>query len=406
MVGFAAMPTKRWKRLVTVACAIAVVGASAWLSALPRPNPLYLLQADSWLHGRLDLAAPAEDVAVFAGRFYVPYPPLPSVVLLPWVALLGVRHVPVRLLAAALAALAGWLAIRLFGRMGRARDHARWLTAALLFGTGYWLSVLWSDAVWFMAHVVAVVCVLAALDESFGPARGWRAGLFCGLSLLSRQLCSYSIVFVAATVWQRTSPKGRRAQIIQSLALVGAFAVCLLISLAFNAARFGHAFETGYAYIPLGEHLKPRVARYGLFHPAYLPFNFTYMFLQGPNFAFGGERLLQPLGMDAMGTSLTFASPFLFAAGWARGNRSLLVAGWVTVLLALTHALLYHNNGWVQVNTQRFSLDFIPVLLVLTALGTERLRESLWKAAVVWSIAWNVVALLIAPLCVRLLPAL
>ena len=77
--------------------------------------------------------------------------------------------------------------------------------------------------------------------------------------------------------------------------------------------------------------------------------------------------MLRPLQISGMGTALTFASPFVFLAAWARRPRALVVAAWASVTLALLHMLGYYNNGWVQPNAHRFALDFFPALLVLRA---------------------------------------
>ena len=62
----------------------------------------------------------------------------------------------------------------------------------------------------------------------------------------------------------------------------------------------------------------------------------------------------------------------------------------MAVCLALVHILLYNSNGYTQLNTQRYTMDFIPVLMILVTLGTLRVPERIWKAAVVYSVALNV----------------
>jgi hypothetical protein len=49
----------------------------------------------------------------------------------------------------------------------------------------------------------------------------------------------------------------------------------------------------------------------------------------------------------------------------------------------------------VQTNTQRFTLDFIPVLILLVAYGIQRARTQLWKVAAVYAVALNFVALVV-----------
>ncbi|WNG55310.1 glycosyl transferase family 39 [Archangium gephyra] len=372
---------------------------------LPRyggPN-LYGLQAQAWLEGKLEVPGPVEDLSLYGGRYYVAFPPFPAVVLLPVVALTGHERAPYRTVALGLAVLAAWVAWRILRRLEVPAEDRPWLVAALLAGTAFWFCVAQSEGVWFFAHVVAVTCSLLALEEALGRGRGGWAGLWAGLAFLSRQLCVYLIPLIAVMVWLRQAEAGRRRQVLHAGAVLTVAGVCTLGYLALNAARFGSPFDTGYAGMPLGGFLAERVARYGLFHPAYVPFNFFHMFLEGPHFFFTGPRQLAPGGMDGMGTSLTFASPFVFVALLSRGERALRMAAWAMVLLALVHMLHYYNNGWVQLNAQRFSLDFLPVLWVLVVWGTRRAEPRLWKGLVAWSVGLNVLALSVMPVLSRAL---
>src|SRR3954469_10291289 len=55
----------------------------------------FALQAEAWLHGRLDLGgdppdhAQSNDFALYKGKWFVPFPALPAVLLLPLVAIAG-----------------------------------------------------------------------------------------------------------------------------------------------------------------------------------------------------------------------------------------------------------------------------------------------------------------------------
>ena len=382
----------------------AAVGLSLRRSHYGGPN-LYGLQAEAWLAGRLDVPGPAEDLSLVGGRSYVAFPPFPSVVLLPAVALLGHAAVPYRALALALLALAGWVAWRVLARLEVPREDRGWLVAALLGGTALWSCAVQAEGVWFFAHGVASVCALLALEEVLGAGRGWRAGLWAGLAFLSRQLCVYLLPFVVVALWLRdASPetRGVRARAAAGAAPGGGAGVAAYPAL--NALRFGGPLDTGYAGMPLEGYLDARVQRYGLFHPAYVPFNLFHMFLEGPHFEWAGPRLLAPGGMGGLGTSLTLASPFVFVAFAARGlSRHWRTAAWACVGLTLVHMLHYYNNGWVQLNAQRFSLDFLPLLWVLVAQGTRRVQRGVWRPLVAWAVGLNALALALLPVLQRAL---
>lgn len=366
-----------------------VVGAMR--PKVTEPN-LYSLQAEAWLRGRLDIDRAATDVAYHGGRMFVPLPPFPTVVLLPFVALFGpsANTVFVSMLVCALSVHVLARALR---RLGVEGQSVPWLASALFLGTIYWWCLLESHGVWHFAHVVAVACMLLAINEALGPARGILVGLFLGLAFLSRQLSVYGFFFLAAATWCSSSHPTRRRKLMHVASVGAGLGVCIGVYMLLNYLRFGSPLDAGYSKLALDGVLKARFDRFGLFHPIYVPFNFTYMFLQGFHVRFAGSAMALNTRMDPFGTSLTFASPFVFFALAATWRRALRWAAWASVLLMLTQMLFYYNNGYAQVNGQRFALDFLPILMVLVALGVQRVDGRVWKAAVVYGVLLNVIAL-------------
>ena len=103
--------------------------------------------------------------------------------------------------------------------------------------------------------------------------------------------------------------------------------------------------------------------------------------------------MLTLTGVNRSGDALLVASPFLIAAFYGRfSTRRVKWAAWATIGGMLILQLFYHNNGFIQINTQRFSMDFLPILLVLTWLGLPKLPPSLIKGLIVWALLLNIVA--------------
>lgn len=353
---------------------------------------LHVHQAKAFLQGRFDIPQYYHDVAVYKERYYSPFPPFPALVLLPIVALFGVSSTKATLVSIILSALNIIVLTRLLKKLDIDSKSIPWIVAAFFLGTAYWLSVYNSSGVWFFAHVVAVTCMLLALSEVFGNGRGVLAGLLLGMAFLSRQLFIYSTLFLCVVLWENPHFNTRRGKFGNILGFMLSVGFCLGIYLAYNWIRFGNILDTGYSYLLLSGFLKERFERFGLFHPAYVPFNFIHMFLQGFHITFSPPTYLGGMQMDPFGTSLAFASPFVFIAFRAKWKRSLLWAAWTSITMSLIHILLYCCNGWIQVNAQRYSLDFLPILILLVALGTKWTAESLWKAAMIYSILLNVLA--------------
>lgn len=365
---------------------------------------LYVYQAEAFLGGHLDIPEKLPDVATYKDRYYVPFPPFPAMLVLPIKEVFGVVNTT---LISLILTLVSVLAVKdILKKLNTDETASPWLLLAFFLGTGYWLAVIGSNGVWFFAHIVCVTFLLLSIREALGDGRGFLAGLFLGFAFLSRQLSIYSSMFIIAALLANHSNTTKKSKVWAMLSFVFALSTCILVYLAFNYFRFGSPFDTGYSYLDLEGFLALRVKRFGLFSPAYVPFNLIYMFFQGPHLEFGGS--VTPQAMDPFGTSITFASPFLFSAFFAKGNKLMRISAWLAIGLTITHMVFYYNNGWAQANTQRFTLDFLPVLLVLVALSIESIKKhmSLFYWAIVYSVTLNIITLLLFPLIIKLLSTL
>lgn len=390
---------------------VCAVGVFAILGSLYYPivkhtgkSNNYVLLADSFLHGRLDSEEYFHDMAVHNGKHYVIYPPLPAVLLMPFVAIFGVLHTKAVLVSLILTLLNIAMLKRIFQKLEVPLSNAKWIIIAFVFGSPYWLAVIKSTWVQsFFGHVVAVTCLLLAIDEALGKSRWYLIGLYAGMAFLTRQFCIYSLVLLGCLWWNNTSSLGLNAKIKSALSFTSVFAFSIGIYLALNWLRFGNIFDTGYSHFVLQGYLKERFNEFGLFHPAYVLFNFIYLFFQGPHFTFGGDGTLVYQGLDRFGTSLTFASPYIFISFAARWKRKLLAAAWIVIALSIIHLLFYYGNGKVQINAQRYTLDFFPILIILVALGTKYVPALLWKVMVVYSVVLNSITLFFVPVTEKLL---
>lgn len=364
-------------------------------------NNLYTFQAQAFLHGKLnieeDLSNLPAEVALSGGKYYNIFPPFPTLILLPFVAVFGMAGVKISLLSFLIGLLSCYLLYNILQQLEMDSTRSLWVLAAFMLGTAYWQTLRHSDGVWMFAQVVSVCCIFLAIHEALGKGRGMLAGLFLGAAFLSRQLSIYSSIFIIVLLWQNPNSQKKTANVLGFLAVFG---LCLLSYVAFNYAQFG-AFDTGYAKMVLkgvapNEFGGEMYQKYGLFNIAYLPFNAAYMFLQGFHIDFNAGK--QIIDLDPYGTSLIAASPFIFAALFARTERAKLWAAWLSILLALVHMLLYFNNGFIQFNAQRFTLDFMPVLIVLVALGLKNAGDDLSKmikGAIIYSILLNTITLVL-----------
>ncbi|MGD8451963.1 MAG: glycosyl transferase family 39 [Phycisphaerae bacterium] len=397
----------RYGRTVIIIALLLAVGWDVWprLWAPTGEHKHYVHLARAFLHGRLDIDEPFGDVATFNGKHYVVFPPFPAVLITPLVAIFGdeARTTVVSLLLT----LLSFLVLRSILRKMEVDPELRvWLLAGFFLGTAYTTSLFRAYESWHFAHMVAVACLLLAIREAMGRARTPLVGLCCGLAFLSRHLCVYAAIFPAVLLWQHRRHLSVPRQILHGVGFALPLALCAGVYLYLNWVRFGNPLETGYAFMPLEGFLQERVNRYGLFHPAYVPFNLVHLLLQGFRIDFAPPMYLSVAEMDPLGTSVTFASPFIFLAFLARWDRPKLWAAWLAVTLAVVNGLFYYNNGYAQTNAQRFTLDYLPILMLLIALGAPRVRPIWWKAAIAYAVTLNFTALFVVSLLQRLTAAI
>ncbi|NJD26714.1 MAG: hypothetical protein FIA92_00260 [Chloroflexi bacterium] len=353
----------------------------------------------------------------------LPFPPLPAVVLVPFVALWG-RATDIRAVSVAAGVLGVWLAWRVFGQLPVSRTIRLATTVFLGFGTVFWYAAQLGTT-WFFAHVVAVDLTLLAVgialrfdptadeevEASPAPARlagdvvaavrrplelldrrQFVAGLLFGLACTAR----LTVVF-AAPFFMLVGSGGSWTRRSVSAGLGAAIPIGLL--LAYNVATTGHLFHPGYeyqyqreaaGYAALGYH-----PEWSIEDPRYLPQNVGVMFASAP--AILPDRLPGPFGDGdpvctepgatrglfdpacplaaprPIGMSILLTSPaYLLALPALLRGRSRLVAGAWRAILAIAFVNLMHfSQGWVQFG-YRFSNDFVVFGAILVALGMAR----------------------------------
>jgi len=353
--------------------------------------------AAEMLQGRVEFhEAFYKDIADFHGRFYSPFPPFPAFFLMPLVALFGV-NLPTMLLTPLLGALAGTALFRLLRALGIRTDVSAWATAGFLFGTAFWLVVRFPFDTYF-AHVLATALVFLALEAAAAHRSGAWVGLAMGAAFLCRQLTVLALPFAWLLMLRPGEPLLSRRFLKAVLASVPALALALGIYLYYNWIRFGNPLDCGYAYIPEYSWYLSRLDKWGVQSLAYVPSNFVRLFLQGFVIEFNDPDLMIP-DISRAGTSLTFASPFLFFAFRNRfRDRPLLDwTAWGGIGLCALAVMMNKNamGGW-QINGMRYALDFLPVLAVLAARGMQRDADTpwrrVWQGAIAYAIGLNLLA--------------
>ncbi|MCB9855719.1 MAG: hypothetical protein H6818_08520 [Phycisphaerales bacterium] len=325
------------------------------------------------------------------GRFYVAYPPLPAFVAMPFVAIVGdmVTSAGMCRLLMVVAVLlfdivARRASIRIHGEPMIPRDHYL-IVAFFAFGTAVWEAAA-RGGDWHFAHSCAMCGLLLALVEFFGKRRVILVGLAVGLAMLARPTAMFAAVFFVVAMLRRREWK--------SIALLAAGPlVAIGLLCAYNAARFGTPFDFHYSAMLLRGRPAELMHEHGQFGLGFIPVNLFWFFLAPPSLGTSGFPWL---AYDPNGMSLFLTSPAIIYAivGAIRPDREKLarsaLIGCVACLIPL---LMYFNTGFWQFG-HRFSLDYLPVLMIAIIVGIgakpSKLARSLLIASIVihvWGIA-------------------
>ncbi|PLX39243.1 MAG: hypothetical protein C0606_01530 [Hyphomicrobiales bacterium] len=346
----------------------------------------YALLAEAFLNGKLSVERCFDgDCAVFNGQTYIIFPPVPALLVMPFVALWGADFAHFMVISLALFVLTGALWWQIFLRIGCDNALAALLVVAFLFSTPVHHVTLRGDSIWFFAQIVAVTLITLAIWSAFVWRSPIAVGLFIGLALLTRQMSILYMpfFFVLTTPADRSIFAVDRAAIIRLLKLALFPALAIAIYFAYNYVRFGDMLQTGYAYIFPAEQatdqdnfIEFRVREVGLFSKDYLLYNVLYMFLQGPHVEFAGKYLTELKGLDAGGVALFIGAPFLLFYFLAKWDRNFLFAS-LTILVIAGVTLFYHSNGFAQYSIQRYTLDWLPLAMLFVAVAVRNENKAI-----------------------------
>ncbi len=343
----------------------------------------YALLADAMRHGHLwiDWPGPHIDAVEWQGRRYSIEAPMPSIVMLPATLVWG-SAVNQTLFAAVFCAIAIGAAWEILRRLAVPFVTRLWLCGFLLLGTDLLWCAFLGD-VWFIAHVFSVAFTLLALAELLGRRRAWLVALWAFCAMESRFALVMAIpVYGALLVLEAPAAERRRVLLTYALALLP----CALLWLGYNEARWGLPNDIGYTLFYQQDAMGRSFG--SPFALANLPTQFYSFFVRFPDVVARAPYLIPTYS----GVALTWTSPALVLALFARRPPKLVAALWIATMLVAAPSFLYYTWGFAQFG-MRHALDFEPFLFVLTALATRRGIGPIGASLCAWSMlagAWGI----------------
>lgn len=374
---------------VCLVCLDTFVFHVRWYAQSGEPQMIY--QADAFLHGRWDLHMDpkvTDIITAVDGKRYIVYPPMPAIVMMPFVAIWGLhfRDVLFTIVASALNLGILYLLLEQVRASGFTKRSTRDnIVLALLFYFGsinVWLSV--NGDMWFTAQILCFSFTLLALLVGFRRHFA-LASVFVGCAFFCRATAIFGFVFLLCLAWQNVGqehllerfaksvwarrpdwtavPWRRLAEVV----IVGT--LTLMLFMLRNQLIFGNPLETGYDILIRQRY--PQVTT-GAFNISYIPANIVANFFTFPRVSFTGpydrHPLIDMLNGNGVAVSVFVTTPLFLLLFWRNRAFSMMRAAlWVTVGLVVLAVLLFHAAGYYQFGA-RYLFDGYPFAFLLLAM--------------------------------------
>lgn len=240
-----------------------------------QPYNSYILQVQSWLDGRLDLGQdyPYLELAIFDGKYFVSFPPFPSFVMLPFVAL-GWNTCD-GMIAFAFSLAGGVYSYKIMREFSISELISLFFALFVTIGSN-WLMTAQNAWVWFIAQNMAftlnMMAIYYALKNKAGLSLAfWACAVGCRpLTVIYLPVLMY-LLYKAHTA---QNPNDKVVDIIKKRWLVAVPMLVIAVSyMALNYARFGNITEFGHNYLPEFTSVKT-----GQFHVSYIKQNLPNLF--------------------------------------------------------------------------------------------------------------------------------
>ena len=378
-----------WARVVSVTLADGKILRGQWWKAAGR-------RAFRTTKGKVVQIAPG-SVRRTKTTWYVSFPPLPAMLMMPGVAVdgYGFNDVWFTVILAALNPVLAFLLLVELKRSGysfMSTVDNLWLTAFFTFGTVHFYCAVIGQ-VWYTAHIVGTTLLLSYLLASLDGRQPFAAGLLLGSAFITRTPMLMAFPFFVLMVLKPSGldPKQRFVDLFKKIAWRKTIRPLLSFALPVTAIglwmaylnwlRFDSPFEFGHLYLNI--RWLPRIERWGLFNIHYVSRNLSAAFTLLPYIQAHYPYII----ISRHGISVLAVTPFFVYAIWPKHKGPLHYACWLSILpMALLH-FMYQNSGYVQF-TYRFSLDYTPLFLILLTM-TGRKFGPLAKSLILWGIAWH-----------------
>lgn len=333
----------------------------------PNEYNSYVLQADAWRHGHLDLGQNYShlELAQYGGKYFVSFPPFPSYVLFPFVCLFGTA-VKDNLIAVLVSLVGAMYLLRLLRKLGQSGHSCLFWTLFVTVASNLlYLSV--NGWVWFFAQSMSFTLSVMAIYYAVSKKGGLSLSLWaCSVGCRPLQIVFLPVLLYV--LWNNLRQGGLSFRQMLKLHwkwLVGPALIAVSYMLL-NYFRFGSILEFGHNYLP-----EFQEAANGQFSLSYVMENMKTLFRFPSTGKDGALNFPRFNGMAFFLVSPFFLSfPIYLIRSFLKKNPfdRLLVFG-IPLLIALQFFFLtMHKTMGGHHFGNRYTVDCLPYLFFALAL--------------------------------------
>lgn len=337
--------------------------------------------ANSFLHGRLDfLENVGHEMVEFKDKLYSVHPPLPALMLTPFVYVFGVSCVSQILLTIFFAAMSVSICFKFALHFYQSKELALWIAILYGFGTIVWFHTE-VGSVWYSSQIIGLAFVWVALYFGIAKERYFLSGLFFACAYLSRIPSVLNGVIVCFWIVLQLRDGLSYKTILHRFALLAAgLAPGLLVLGIYNFLRFETVMNVGYDIMVKADPLYPN----GQFSISYVWPRLKDMMLLGPFFQ-TTPPFVKPSNYMMAVWITTPAFFFILRAKFF--DLKIFVIALSCIIVALP-GMMHGGNGYTQFG-YRHTLDYMPALILLTASGISLQISMFAKILIVLSVLIN-----------------
>lgn len=309
------------------------------------------------------------------GTYFVIYPPLPAVMLMP-VVVIWKEVANQSLFSIFIASLSTAVAFLTFKALKMSFKKATWLTVFLAFGSIQWFHAVMGSA-WYLSLICAMFFLWLAIYGTFKKFNLFFIGLLLGLAYLSRFPTILSLPFFLIMT-KDSWLKDEKVQVKTLMLFFLGIGLMVTTSFVYNWLRYKNIWHVGYAVLERRFYNIENEYRFGSYSFTYFPRHLKAIFWSFPNKISSFPYFIP----NQISMALWLVMPALILAFWAPIKKRLVWASWLAILLIAVLAHFFHGGVGASQFGYRYVLDYLPFLFLIIA---EAIRKNYywWQKALI-----------------------